>query len=118
MSQRFYGSINITDLFEQLNKKHSAFSKADNGKVYADVTVWLNDNIDKFGNIMTVQLNPKKDLKGRDGQPYIANLREAEKKQVSDRDTNSFTIPSDIPVREKSISQASDISSPIDDLPF
>lgn len=117
MSQRFYGSINITDLFEQLNKKHSAFSKGDNGKIYADVTVWLNDNVDKYGNIMSIQLNPKKDLKERDGQTYIANLKEASKKDVSDRDMNSFSIPSDIPVREKT-THGSDISAPIDDLPF
>lgn len=117
MSQRFYGSINITDLLEQLNKKHSAFSKADNGKIYGDVTVWLNDNVDKFGNIMTIQLNPKKDLKERDGQPYIANLKEAQKRELSDRDLSGYTVPSDIPVREKTGSGGSDISGP-DDLPF
>lgn len=117
MSQRFYGSINITDLLEQLNKKHSAFSKADNGKIYGDVTVWLNDNVDKYGNIMSIQLNPKKDLKERDGQPYIANLKESQKKEISDRDLSGYTVPSDIPVREKAASGGSDISGP-DDLPF
>jgi len=116
MSQRFYGSICITDLFELANKKHSAFSKADNGKIYADITVWLNDTVDKFGNIMALQLNPKKDLREQDGQPYIGNCREAERRQLSDRDTNSFSLPSDIPAREKTV--ASDISSPVDDLPF
>lgn len=121
MSTRFYGSICITDLFEQLNKKHSAFSKADNGKVYANVTVWLNDEKDKFGHIMSVQLTPKKDFKEQDGQPYIGNMREAEQKPISSRDTNSFSIPSDIPLAEKpsnTTTDASGITQPIEDLPF
>ena len=48
----FFGSICVTDLIEQLKLKHSAFSKAQNGKIYANVNVWLNEEKDKFGNII------------------------------------------------------------------
>lgn len=126
MSVRFYGSICITDLFEQLNKKHSAFSKAKNGKVYADVQIWLNDKEDKFGNILSAQLNPTKEYAEQDGQPYIGNWKEAKRESVSSRETNGFSIPSDIPTRERSSSDnnsdgvktANEITEPIDDLPF
>lgn len=116
MSQKFYGSICITDVFDLLNKKHSSFSKAENGKVYASVNVWLNDEKDKFGNVMAIQLNPKKDLREQDGQPYIGNLKESESKPLSGGDMNKFSIPSDLPTTTKTV--ASDISEPIDDLPF
>ncbi|HRP30500.1 MAG TPA: hypothetical protein PKV73_01345 [Agriterribacter sp.] len=115
MGTKFYGSICITDIFDLLNKKHSAFTKGENGKVYASVNVWLNDNVDKFGNIMSIQLNPKKDLREQDGQPYIGNLKESESKPISGGDLNKFSIPSDIPTANKAV--ASDISEP-DDLPF
>lgn len=121
MSQRFYGSICVTDIIENANKKHSSFSKADNGKIYADITIWLNDDVDKFGNIMTAQLNPKKDLREQDGQPYIGNFRESERKAITSKDASGMSISSDIPVREKATlvgTNANDIKEPIDDLPF
>lgn len=119
MATRFYGSICITDIFDLVNKKHSAFSKGDNGKIYADVTIWLNDKEDKYGNIMAAQLNPKRDMRESDGQPYIGNFKEAEKKPITSRDTGSFSLPTDLPAREKTTqNSASDITEPIDDLPF
>lgn len=118
MSTRFYGSICITDLFDFANKKHSAFYKGDNGKIYADVTVWLNDKEDKFGNLISAQLNPKKDFREQDGQPYIGNFKEAEKKQVSARDTNGLSLPDDLPTREKKAQEPEPIGEPKTDLPF
>lgn len=125
MSTRFYGSLCLTDMVEAAKKKHSAFTKADNGKIYCDTTIWLNDKEDKFGNIISVQLNPKKDLRELDGQAYIGNFKEAERKQVTNRDVSDLDLPDDIPAREKnnntnnsSVPSASEITEPIDDLPF
>lgn len=86
MSQLFYGSICLTDIVEQAKKGHSEFSKADNGKIYANVNVWLNDTVDKYGNIMSCQLNPKKEKKDEDGQPYIGNMKKSEQKPVTQGD--------------------------------
>jgi hypothetical protein len=121
MSERFYGSICVTDLVDLAHKKHSAFSKADNGKIYANVTVWLNDTKDKYGNIMAVQLSPKKELRDLDGQPYIGNMKEAEAKVVSSRDTSGLALPDDIPTGERKNSEnagTSNAASPTDGLPF
>lgn len=111
MSQRFYGSICVSDLVDLAHKKHSAFSKADNGKIYANVTIWLNDEKDKFGNLMSAQLNPKKDLAEQDGQPYIGNFKLAEPKPLNSRDAESLSLPE----VENSVNENKD---PKDDLPF
>lgn len=121
MSTRFYGSICITDLFDLVNKKHSAVYKGDNGKIYADTQIWLNDEVDKFGNVLSVQLNPKKDLIEKDGRPYIGNFKEAERKPISSRDTGALSLPDDIAIREKKTAETPDpepIGEPKSDLPF
>lgn len=93
MSQRFYGSINLSLLIEEAKKKHSAFTKHDNGNIYGNITVWFNDKEDKFGNIMSVQLSPTKERKDIDGNPYIANCKLATStRAVSDRDTSDLDV--------------------------
>jgi len=113
MSTRYFGSICVSDLIDLAHKKHSAFSKGENGKVYASVNVWLNDEADKFGNVMAIQLNPKKDLREKDGQPYIGNMKESEAKPITNKDTSSLSLPEDIPAAEKK-----GINAEKDDLPF
>ena len=104
MSKSFYGSICLTDLIEQMKVKHSAFSKGKNGKIYANVNVWLNDQQDKFGNIMSVQLNPTKERKDTDAKVYIGNMKESENspKPVDNKDIESVAADFDA----------------VDDLPF
>lgn len=113
MSQSFYGSICLTDLIEQAKKKHSAFTKADNGKIYANVTVWLNDELDKYGNIMSAQLNPTKERKDADGRPYIGNFKQSQAKPISDRDVSGLDIEDDFEQKPKPI-----VADSPDDLPF
>lgn len=121
--QLFYGSVCLTDMIELAKKKHSAFSKGNNGKIYANVNVWLNDEKDKYGNIMSVQINPTKEMKDLEDRVYIGNLKESERaKPVSDRDINSLDTDFDIASRPSNATSAStaagDITEPIDDLPF
>jgi hypothetical protein len=52
----------MTDLSNAFKANHSAFNKSDkNGKLYANIAVWLNDEPDQYGNILSFQLNSKKD---------------------------------------------------------
>ena len=93
MSQLFTGSICLTDLIEQAKKQHSAFTKAENGKIYFNVQTWLNDDPDKFGNTMSHALNSKKDFKEKEGKVYIGNSKRMESKEpkpLSISDINSF----------------------------
>lgn len=114
MSKRFYGSLSFTEIYDQAKKGHSAFRKAENGKIYFDVTIWLNDQKDKYGNDMSIQINPKKDRKEIDGNPYIGNAKLAEQQNtpVSSRD-----IPDEMTPISTSTGNTTG-SEPIDDLPF
>lgn len=123
MSQLFYGSICLTDLIENAKKKHSAFTKGQNGKIYASVNIWLNDEKDKFGNIMSVQINPTKEMKDLEDRIYIGNLKQSDgPKPVNDRDVDGLDSDFDVPPRESrpdtNSSSASTVTEPIDDLPF
>jgi len=119
MNQLFFGSICLTDLIELAKKKHSAFTKGNNGKIYASVNVWLNDKTDKFGNIMSVQVNPTKEMKDLEDRVYIGNLKQSDgPKPISDKDANDLDVDIDAPTYQKPPTDSANISEPIDDLPF
>src|ERR1700761_3239014 len=119
----FYGSLCLTDLIDQATQKHSAFTKGNNGKIYASINVWLNSEPDKFGNIMSLQINPSKEMKDIDKKMYVGNLKESEgPKLISDRDISGMDTDLDVPARQTGggtmATPASEITEPIDDLPF
>lgn len=120
MSQLFYGSICLSDLIENAKKKHSAFSKGNNGKIYANINVWLNDKEDKFGNIMSVQINPTKEMKELEDRVYIGNLKESKgATPVSNRDVADLDTDLDIDTRPPKPTGSADFASGTDtDLPF
>lgn len=93
MNQLFYGSICITDLIEKAKQKHSAFSKAQNGKIYANVNVWLNETPDKYGNVISIKVNPSKDKKDIEDGFYIGNCKKSDgPTPVSDKDINNLDV--------------------------
>jgi hypothetical protein len=119
----FYGSLCLTDLIDQAKQKHSAFTKGNNGKIYASINIWLNSEPDKFGNIMSLQINPSKEMKDIDKKMYVGNLKESEgPKPISDRDISSMDADLDVPTRQtgggSTTPPAPEITEPIDDLPF
>ena|ERR1700734_2535937 len=88
-SQLYYGSICITDIMTMLNKRHSAFTKGNNGKIYCNISVWVNDIPDQYGNSMALLLSSKKENKEREGKQYIGNCKKSDydgPKPVSDSD--------------------------------
>ena len=90
----FYGSLNLSTILEEAKKAHSAFATGKNGKKYMSIKIWLNDEEDKFGNKMSVQLSAKKDAEKE--KIYIGNLKESENiepKEFSQADIDA--IPED-----------------------
>lgn len=74
MGKPMHGSICMTDLSEAFKKNHSAFNKSKkNGKLYANIAVWMNDEPDEYGNILSFQLNSKKDAP--DDKVYFGNAK-------------------------------------------
>lgn len=114
MNQLFGGSICLTEMVEQAKKGHSAFSKAQNGKVYCNILTWLNEKEDKYGNIMSHQLSSQKDMREVEGLIYIGNSKALQSsKPVTKNDIDDDF--SNVPVREK---QSSNTDNEPDDLPF
>ena len=75
MSTLLNGSLCLTEILEKAKQSHSAFSKAANGKIYFNVSIWLNDEADKYGNTCGIQLNSKKDNRDAEGKVYIGNAK-------------------------------------------
>lgn len=103
MSQRFYGSINLTKILDAAKEKHSAFVKAENGNIYCNISAWLNDEPDQFDNIMSIKLAAKKEHLEKEpeaGKIYIGNCKEAEEttKAINSKDADAIsTIANDLP---------------------
>lgn len=81
MARRFYGSVCLTDLLNAAKAGHSAFKKAEsNGKIYGNVTLWLNEEADDKGNKVAIHLASAKDVQEPEKSAkkvYIANFKEA-----------------------------------------
>lgn len=91
-NQLFYGSICLTDILEKAKGKRSAFTKAANGKIYVNINVWQNEEADKFGNSLSIQLNPSKEKKDTDEKTYIGNCKKSEgAKAISEKDADEIT---------------------------
>jgi hypothetical protein len=62
----------LTDILALAKKGHSAFSRSEkNGKVYFQISIWDNDEKNKFGQDVSIQLNPKKDTSSE--RSYVGN---------------------------------------------
>jgi len=71
----YYGSIDFTKLIEQAKDGNKAFSKNENGRIYLNVRVWVNDELDKYGNVASFQSNFKGATK--EDKFYFGNLKES-----------------------------------------
>ena len=93
MAKLITGSICLTELIAKAKEGHTAFSKAQNGKIYCNILVWENDTPDKYGNHYSVQLNPKKDAPETEKKQYIGNMKYLE--QASAPVDTETDLPSD-----------------------
>lgn len=78
MSTLYGGSLCLTEIIAKAKAGHSAFSKANNGKIYFNVSIWHNDEVDKFGNEIGISLNSKADKREAEGKVYIGNAKRSQ----------------------------------------
>jgi len=88
-----YGSIDFSKLLELAKTGNNAFKKADNGRIYMNLNVWINDEKDQFGNDASIQTNFKDATK--EDRHYFGNLKYSEIKEASPLEENNPEIPSD-----------------------
>ena len=79
MSERINASICLTDLGDKARANHSAITTGKNGKKYANITIWINDEKDKFGNDVSIQLNSRQDQREAEGKVYVGNGKTPDK---------------------------------------
>jgi len=75
MSKSYYGSIDFSKLLEQAKSGNKAFSKSENGKIYLNLRMYINDEEDKFGNVASFQSNFKGAQK--EDKFYFGNMKES-----------------------------------------
>lgn len=77
MSKLYQGSINLSNIDKQ------KLYTCKNGDKWLNVSIWINDEPDKFGNHLSIQQSTKKD----ESKIYLGNCKEYQK----DRPTPSAT---------------------------
>lgn len=92
MSKLLTGSINLSKIDK------SKIYTSDKNEKWLNISIWLNDEVDKYGNIAGIQQSTKKD----ENKIYLGNLKEYSKPE---------------PKQEKKEEQKSQEPKP-DDLPF
>jgi hypothetical protein len=91
MSKLLYGSIDFSKLLELAKSGNKAFSKADNGKIYLNLNVWINDEKDQFGNDASMQTSFKEATK--EDKIYFGNLKISEQQSPKPLEENNSEIP-------------------------
>lgn len=82
MSKLYLGSIDLSKIDKldivTTDKNGQSFK---NGAKYLNVTIWVNEEADKYGNQIGIKAGSK------DNSYFIGNAKEYEKKEVSHRPT-------------------------------
>lgn len=94
MGKPMMGSINLSKLNANAKLGHSAYTKAGkDNDIFINVTLWINDEPDKFGNTMSVQLNPKQE--SGDEKVYFGNFKPSERKEPEPIAPGTADVPED-----------------------
>ena len=71
MSTFYNGSICLTDIPKE------KITEGKNGKKYLNVTLWVNDTPDQYGNIGSVQVSQTKEQReAQEKKQYIGNFKQ------------------------------------------
>lgn len=80
MNQLLNGSLDLTMILEKAKAKHSAFSKSTkNNHIYFNITQWINEEPNEFGQHSSLLLNSaSKEKQAEEGKVYIGNAKKVE----------------------------------------
>lgn len=82
MSRMLTGSIDLTKLSDLVRSNHPAVVVGKNGKKYLNLTIWVNEEADKYGNNASISVYDKETKKSE----YFGNLKDftiAQNEQLS-----------------------------------
>jgi len=82
----------LREVFKE-NPNHSAFTVHANKKTYVNLTIWSNDDVDQYGNNVSLQLNSKKDFRELEGKVYIGNGKRAGTQSQAASPSKNYQAP-------------------------
>ena len=72
MSKLYNGSICLSEI-----PKDKVTTSEKNGKKYLNINVWVNDELDQYGNIGSIQLSQSKaERESGEKKVYIGNIKQ------------------------------------------
>lgn len=78
MSQLFIGSICVSDI------PKDKLTQAKNGKLYLNVDIWINNDVDQYGNIGSISVRQTKDEReAKEKKTYLGNFKTSELKSAA-----------------------------------
>lgn len=87
MSKLLQGSINLSKIDK------SKLYTSDKKEVWLNVSVWVNDEVDNYGNIASIKQSTKKD----EANIYLGNLKEYQKPEPKPEQKPQAQQPSPTP---------------------
>lgn len=96
------GSLDLTLILEKAKAKHSSFSKSTkNNHIYFNITQWVNDEPNEYGQHSSLLLNSSKEGKETEGKVYIGNAKKVEgggnQEPLKETDTTEIPNTDDLP---------------------
>lgn len=100
------GSLDLTLILAKAKEQHSAFSKSTkNNHIYFNITQWVNEEPNEFGQHSSLLLNSSKDGKATEGKVYIGNAKKADPQGTE-------------PIDKSTVKEVESIAEELNDLPF
>ena len=91
MNQLFIGSICVSDI------PKDKLTQAKNGKLYLNIDIWINENVDQYGNIGSVSVRQsKEEREAKLKKVYFGNFKTSDLKPSAPAAPNDDVL-SDLP---------------------
>lgn len=92
MSTLYNGSICLSDI------PKDKITEGKNGKKYLNVTLWVNDSPDQYGNIGSVQVSQTKEQREeQEKKTYIGNFKQPQTQAASTPQEEPANVADDLP---------------------
>jgi hypothetical protein len=86
MAKLLTGSIDVSKI-----DKSKLFKSEKTGKTYLNVSIWINDEVDKYGNCASIQQSTGRD----EAKIYLGNLKEYKRDDVQEVVAEEVKPPAD-----------------------
>lgn len=88
MSKLYNGSICLSDI-----PRDKVTISEKNGKKYLNINIWVNDEIDQYGNIGSIQLSQSKaERTSGEKKLYIGNFKQPQQSATTSQNANNLVV--------------------------